>query len=84
MQISKGDIYFFKPDEISQSRNEDITPSDYATTDCAHPHLRRFTFSDGLAISMCPACSVPFTTKTESLTTIDKLRGWILQGSLPS
>lgn len=83
MQIDKDDIYFFKPDEVSQSRNEDITPSDDATTECAHPQLRRFTFSDDLAISMCPDCSVPFTSKTESLTTIDKLRGWILQGSLP-
>jgi hypothetical protein len=83
MQIDKDDICIFEPDEISQSRNEDITPSDDATTECAHPHLRQFTFSDGLAISLCPNCSVPFTSKTESLTTIDKLRGWILQGTLP-
>lgn len=83
MQINKDDIQFFKSDEISQSGNEDITPRDDAITDCTHPHLRHFTFSDGLAISMCPDCSVPFTTKTESLTAIDKLRGWILQGSLP-
>lgn len=83
MQINEDDIHFFKTDEISQSGNAGITPSDDATTECAHPHLRRFNFSDGLAISMCPDCSVPFTSKTESLTAIDKLRGWILQGSLP-
>ena len=83
MQINKDDIHFFKPEEISQSRNENITPSDDTTTECAHTHLRHFTFSDGLAISMCPDCSVPFTTRTEYLTAIDKLRGWILQGRLP-
>jgi hypothetical protein len=81
MQINRDDILFFI--DISQSRNNDITSPDDLTTECAHPHLRRFTFSDGFAISMCPDCSVPFTSRTESLTTIDKLRGWILQGSLP-
>jgi len=83
MQISKNDISFFKPDEISQSRNENLTPPDDATTGCAHPNLRSFTFSDGVAISMCPDCSIAFTSKTESLTMIDKMRGWILQGRLP-
>jgi len=82
MQINKDDVHFFQP-EVSQSGNEDITQSDDATTSCAHPQLRHFTFSDNLVISLCPDCSVPFTSKTESLTTIDKLRGWILQGSLP-
>lgn len=79
MQVNNDYTQFLKSDETSQSGNETSM-----TTDCTHPQLRHFTFSDGLAIYMCPDCSVPFTTRTESLTDIDKWRSWILHGKLPN
>jgi hypothetical protein len=41
---------------------------------CRHPLLREFTFTSGETIKMCPTCSVPSSSITETLTPFDKER----------
>lgn len=47
---------------------------------CKHPNVREFTFSDGSTIKLCPDCSIPFTSTTESLNSIDAHRRNVLMG----